>query len=385
MSDKISFLRQADAAVEILSPLQPFMDSIATRQFTAERASPEELVAAAMLVGGRPKSPSAAEVLRRTYAAYLRRRSGLDEGVETGAERLTEVRTEFVAASGAPEWLPAAAQRAGLSFFTTLRLFQAMKRIMPQLSPDIFEWDTQVWVATFFEVLRYLTPKQISDTFGLRNLERFMPGMHTVVMTQTLHGEEDNPEWTPPGQWIFAWERIETLVKLWMDGKPIKDIASELLGLDADNISSQRNPGDTPIPKTLVFVNEVIDRLAMLAGGIVAIVEEELRATVEAGENQTSQLPFELSTLPLCIKYGCDTSQTLAWYRFGLRLRRSAHLLAQAFPLDPSIQDDSKLFEQVHLLRSQWLNGLALVPQPLLSEHTELFDAIRVVLSSQYG
>lgn len=254
---------------------------------------------------------------------------------------------------------------------------------MPQLPPDIFEWHTQVWVATFFEVLQYLTPKQVSDVFGLRNLERFMPGMHTVV-TQTLRAEEDNPEWTPPGQWILAWERIETLVTLWMDGGPIKNVASVLLNLGADNMSSQRNRGGAPIPKTLAFVNEVIDRLAMLAGGIVAIVEEELDARVRAGEDWPSQLPFELSTIPLSLKYGCDSPQTLAWYRFGLRFRRPAHLLNGAFPLDPAIQDDNSLSEAVWDLRQKWLRDEISVPQPLHDEYQAVFDAIKTILRGQY-
>jgi hypothetical protein len=380
----IPYLAQADASVEILSPLTPFIDSIAMGQFDAETASSEELTAAAVLVGGAPKAPATAEILRRTYAAYLRRRSGLDEGFEMGAQRLAEVRTEFVTKSGAPEWLPVAAQRAGLNFFSTLRLFQAWERVVPQLSSDMFDWDTQIWVTTFFEALRYLAPRQVGDTFGLRNMERFMPELHTVV-TQTPHGREDNPEWTPPEQWILGWERLEKLVTLWMLGEPIKSIALVLLSLKADDISSERNQGSDPIPKTLAFVNEVIDRrLAMLAGGIVAIVEEELVARKEAGEDWPSQPPFELSTLPLSLKYGCASPQTLAWYRFGLRFRRPAHLLNQAFPLDPTVQDDTVLFEAVRDLRRQWLHDEISVPQTLRDEYRAVFDAIKTILKGQH-
>ena len=377
--NEVAYLAEADASVRILSSLEPFMDSIATGQFDADRASPEELVAAAMLVGGSPEAPSAVEVLHRTYAAYLRRQSGLDDGAGVGAERLAEVRTEFVAESGAPEWLPVAAQRAGLSFFTTLRLFQAWTRVIPQLSPGIFEWDTWLWVSTFFQALRYLTPKQISDTFGIRNLERFMPDLHAVVIRPSY--ARDNPAWTPSESWMLGWQRIETLVKSWMYGKPIKDIASELLDLSADDISSQRSHGGAPIPKTLGFLNEIIDRhLAMLAGGIVAIVEEELSARRQAGEDWPSHLPFELLTLPLSLKYGCDSPQTLAWYRFGLRFRRPAHLLRQAFPPDPAIQDDNRLSEVVQDLRRKWLRGELPVPQPLRDEYGPVFDAIKVII-----
>jgi hypothetical protein len=169
-----------------------------------------------------------------------------------------------------------------------------------------------------------------------------------------------------------------------MDGEQIKEMASELLDLDPDDVSSQRNRGDAPIPKTLAFVNEITDRLAMLAGGIVAIVEEELKARIEAGEGWPPEPPFVLSTLPLSIKYGCDSPQTLAWYRFGLRLRRPAHLLSEAFPIDPTVQDDNVLSEIVRDLRWRWLNEELAIPQSLSDEYGPVFDAIKTIIKGHY-
>jgi len=380
-AEVISYLSKDDAAVEILSPLKRLLDRIATGQFNAAIASPEELRAIAMLSGGSPKAPPAVQVLRRTYAAYLRRHSGLDEGAEAGADSLSELRNTFVAKSGAPDWLPAAAQRAGLDFFVTLRLFQAWKRAMDQLPSEAATWDTQTWLAAVFRAFTYLTPWRTIDAFGLRDLERFSPKLHAVAEA-TLTSERDDPNWLPTEQWVQGWQHLETLTKMWMNGSPIKEIASELLDLEAESVSSERTH-ISPIPKTLAFVADMIYNLAMLVGGIVALVEEELQAAGVAYKDGISQVPYELSALPLCVKYGCASSQILAWYRFGLRHRRPAHLLAEAFLLDPSIQDDGKLRQQVRLLRNQWLNGLGLVPAPLFSEHMDIFNAIRVVLTSQ--
>lgn len=379
---QIHFLSRADAAIEISSPLKRFMDSIVAGLFDTERASSEELVAAAMLVGGGATAPSAQEILRRTYAAYLRRRSGLDEGAEAGAQRLVEVRTRFVTESGAPEWLPVAAQRAGLHFFFALRLLQAWIRVFPDLPPDLLEWDVETWAAAFFDVVRFVTPKQICDTVGLNTLKRFEPDMRRVAMSELLRGG-NNPEWTPPEQWTRGWQQIEALTQLWMAGRPIKDIASELSDLDPDSISSQRNHGGAPIPKTLAFVSDVIDKLGMVAGGIVAIIQGILQTNPDFGGSEISQIPIGLSALPLCIRFGCRSPQILAWYRFGLRLRRPALLLAQAFPLDPSIQDDSDYYEAVRVLRKQWLLDLTPVPRALLDEHREVFQAIKVILTDQ--
>ena len=294
---------------------------------------------------------------------------------------MSKLRTTFVAQSGAPDWLPAAAQRAGLDFFITLRLFQAWKRAMGQLPSEAAAWDTQTWITAVFKAFTYLTPWQAIHAFGLRDLERFTPKLHAVAEA-TLTDEGDDPNWLPTDQWVQGWQHLETLTEMWMNGNPIKEIASELLDLEAESVSSERTH-ISPIPKALAFTTEMVYNLAMLVGGIVAVVEEEQQAAEVAEEYGPSQVPYGLSALPLCVKYGCASPRILAWYRFGLRYRRPAHLLSQAFPLDPSIQDDSELREQVHLLRNQWLNGLALPPEPLFSENLDIFSAIRVVLTSQ--
>lgn len=383
VSDEVSFLARTDASINILSPLQSFLDSIAKGQFDPKQASSNQLVAAAMLVDGTPETPQVAEILHRTYAAYLRRQGGLDEGVEIGTARLAQVRAEFVAEFSSPEWLPIAAQKAGLNFFTALRLLQVLRRVMPQLPSNIFRWDIQAWVTILFETLQYLTPQQVGHVFELNSLEKFVPNIHEVTVEPPTN-EADDPDWTPPEQWTQEWQRLEALVKLWMDGKSIKEIAALLLYQDVNDIPGKRNRGSAPIPKTLGFVKEIIERLAILAGGIVAIVEEDLRERVRRGEDWPSKPPFELSTLPLALRYGCNSPQTLAWYRFGPRLRRPAHLLEWAFPLSSTLQDDNLLREAVRDVRRSWLRGQIRVPLPLLDEYGPVYDAIKTVLRSQY-
>jgi hypothetical protein len=380
MRRQLSFLEHPDAAIEVLSPLRIFMDLIAEGRFDTDLASPDELVAAAMLVGGGREAPPPIEVLRRTYAAFLRQESGFDEGATKGSERLAKIREDFVSRAGAPDWLPVVAQRAGLDFFSTLRLFQAWKRAVPRLSPDFHMWNTEAWLTAFFETLQYLTPRRVSDLFSF-DLTDLPVRMQQAI--QTAGNRADSPSWTPTHEWRTSWQQLEKTVRLWMNGNSIKDIAVSLLDLDPGNVSDKRNDGRYPIPKTLAFVSNIIDRLSVLAGGIIAILEEELRTRRLAGEQWPDKLPYELLTFPLALKYGCDSSQTLAWYRFGIRFRRPAHLLNQAFEPDSSIRDDKRLAEAIRDLRSQWLRHEISVPKTLAQEYGGIYDAIETIIKSE--
>jgi len=381
VSDRVRFLKEADAAIEISSMLSRFMDSIVAGQFNPLLASEDELTVMALLAGGSPQAPDAAEVLHRTYAAFMRRAGGLEEGSIVGGDRLVELRTEFVARAEAPEWLPAAAQRASLSFFVTLRLFQAFSRVIPRPTLEMFDWDIRTWRDVLFTTLEHLTPKQVTNILSVRNLERFFPTLHDLITTS--YRDFDDPAWSPTLQWIQEWQRIKQVTRLWMGGYPIKAIATSLLQLDEDEVSSKRNTGGAPIPKTLAFVNAVIDRLALLAGGLAAIVEEDLRSKREANEDWPIELPWALSALPLAIKFGSDSPETLAWYRFAFRFRRGAHLLAHAFPFPQNRQDDNILSGLVHELRRRWLMGEIAPSQQLLAQYAPVFDAIRVILQTE--
>ena len=166
-----------------------------------------------------------------------------------------------------------------------------------------------------------------------------------------------------------------------MEGNTILEIAAQFLALEVDNITNRRDRGGEPIPKTLGFVEDFIDKVAYLVGGILAIVEEETSAST-AGENGgNNQTPYTLITLPLAIKYGCSTPQILAWYRFGIRLRRPAHLLNQAFPIDPELVDDRILSETITTTRNQWLRGTIAVSEELQNEKSEIFEAIKRIFS----
>lgn len=84
----------------------------------------------------------------------------------------------------------------------------------------------------------------------------------------------------------------------------------------------------------------------MIAGGLLAIAEQILEGDV----------PLALASLPMCIKYGCDSPETLAWFRFGVRLRKPSRLLSTKFP-PPEMQTDDQLRDWVRNARGEWLKA----------------------------
>ena len=92
------------------------------------------------------------------------------------------------------------------------------------------------------------------------------------------------------------------------------------------------------------MVGETWSALALVAGGFLAVAEQVLEGEV----------PLALSCLPMCVKYGCDSPETLAWFRFGVRLRRPSRLLASRFP-PPGLQSDEELTSWVQSARRRWL------------------------------
>ena len=136
--------------------------------------------------------------------------------------------------------------------------------------------------------------------------------------------------WNPPQFWIEAWKGAEPIFLRWMTGQSMAEIASAVVGAQpGEPLSTERTQGK-PLPKALALTRESFSRIAIIAGGFLAVAEQLFH-------NNT---PIALASLPMCIKYGFDSPGSLAWFRFGIRLRRPAHFLASQFPVPPLNTDE---------------------------------------------
>jgi hypothetical protein len=131
-----------------------------------------------------------------------------------------------------------------------------------------------------------------------------------------------------------------------MRGETIATIAGILTNTPVDQIPSARTQAK-PLPRALSVVMETWSSLSLIAGGFLAVAEQLFE----------EQVPLSLACLPMSIKYGCDTPGALAWFRFGVRLRRASRLLATTFPPPSNIVTDEVLKNWVRNQRREWLQS----------------------------
>jgi len=371
----LDYLQEADNAVEVESALDSFMDQVSEALLNTETSGDVELQAIAVLSGGDEGQPDASEVLKRTYASYRRKLQGHSDVTEEAGDHLDLIREEFLQQNGAPDWVPIAAQRAGLDYFLTVSLAKSWASVRPQVPVDVFNWTVFEWVE---ELLRVVA------NIPLRHVLRYMPpstlgrASSTLKESAQVYSERsfDLDHWQSADDWVNAWMNVLGILKPWMEGRPIVDIAAILTSTKPVDVDIGRNSGSKPIPKTLSLINDFFSRLALLAGGLVAVAEQLFNSFAKDGHQEFDRdVPLPLSSLPMCIKYGCDSPQSLAWYRFGVRLRRPARLLHDAFP-PPTQLGDEQLRVWVTSQRSAWLNGHYDRTRHTFRSNESTFDAI---------
>ncbi len=357
---QMDYLQQSDDAVPVESGLADFLDSVCAHTLTSDSASILELQVLSLLTGGDATQLDPHAVLKRTYASYLRSKAAKPQVTSNDAKRLVGVSAKFVEDTNAPAWLTIAAQRAGLDFFLTLSISQAWARVRTELPTECQGWTVQQWLHELLQLVAYIPPGLLSRQLPVSNLKHVSSEFKNLADTQDPILFQTLMSWKPPKKWFDAWKSVETPLAAWMNGLSTAEIASIVTDEDLVDITKDRTAGK-PIPKALAIATDSWSRLSLVAGGLLSIAEQILDGKV----------PIALGCLPMCIKYGCNSPGTLAWFRFGVRLRRPSRLLSDAFP-PPALTSDDELKEWVRDQRGKWLKG-ELTP----AGDDEVFDAIR--------
>ncbi len=342
---QVDYLQKSDDAVRVGSGLTDFLDSLCADTLRSDQASDKELQVISLIAGGDEHQIDPKPVLRSTYAAYLRRQAGQPEVADEDADRLIAIGADFVASTGAPEWLTIAAQRAGLDFFLTLAISQAWERVRGDSPTETLDQNVRAWLNEFLSLIVHIPPGLLAKQLPPSKLKHVSEQFKTLIADNASLFYERELDWSPISVWEEAWQSAVAPLDAWMGGRSYAEIASILTGKPTVEIPSDRQAGN-PIPKALSVSQDAWSSLALIAGGFLAVAEQVLEGEV----------PLTLASLPMCIKYGCDSPGTLAWYRFGVRLRRPARLLATRYP-PPELASDDELKEWVRQARRDWLNS----------------------------
>lgn len=343
--DEYKVLGEEDASVVVSSSLESLLDDI-----LASGPPPEALAESGFALLSYLSEIGDQElgaILRRTFGGY-RKRAEIDRvGLDFVTARVEIVRSLFLEQDGVPPWLATAAGVAGIGFHRALRMWQAISRTPSVLATGYEARTVFDWLSVLVEVLTVLTPRHSERYGGDAKSDKVRLAMRKLH--QTLGERDDDPTWTPPAEWRDSWKAIEQLARDFMSGASYRDFGARYLGIPEDAITSERGSG--PLPQLFKVVGEVIEwGLAIDAGCLVALVEAHLRTS-----DLSATVPRALAILPLCLRYGCDTEDALAWFRYGYRQRVAAHALATRFPLAMVSDDEEALREAVHAKRRAWL------------------------------
>ncbi len=372
LKNQLKYFQQSDNAVPVNSGLESFLDQVTKGVLSTEAASVVELQTIAALSGGDEGQPLPIDVLRNSYAAYQRHARGEEEVNEDAASHLEELRDAFVNQDHVPTWVPIAAQRSGLDFFLTVALVNAWQRVRETVSPDVLEWSVFDWTEELLKVLSYVPPGVLLRSISSNAIKRGVPQLDELIDDDFRFITQR--DWIIDEQWSAGWTEMMGVLRPWMTGVPLISLASIITGRPEDEIITKRTAGSQPIPKVIALINDLFSSLSILGGGLVAVAEQLFDEFAEQGNASfEAGVPLALSCMPMSIKYGCDSPGALAWFRFGVRLRRPSRLLYEAFP-PPELEDDELLRKWVRQQRGEWLAGEADTSGNVFDEHKGVFE-----------
>ena len=330
------FLQHDDAEMTVASGLDDFIERSlnGTLDMRTMRVSEQTAFAFLSFTG---ETGDAEAVLQRTYAAH---RARVTDSAEAIASTLRTLGTSFLANAGAPLWLATAAHRAGVTLPVATELHRILRaRLEAEIAPESVEaWARWlVWILAEF-------PREVLDSA----LDR-KPWESTAV--EKIHA---------PGEGVgAAWDALANTMSSWLSGDPFMRVGAALHA-DTVPISSRRSSSDR-MPRTIRAIREGFEfDLAALAGALVAIVAtglEEDGATEdgveEGGANEgdaangtwslNTQAHRTLALLPLGIRLGAGSPESIALMRAGARPRVLAHLIASRIDI-PESEDDAGLW-----------------------------------------
>lgn len=311
------FLREEDASTTISSSLQSLIVTALGGELDMDAMSTAEQTATTYLsfADGQVDTPG---VLSKSWAIHQAQATAY---VSVIADRVGRVGQAYVADAGAPPWLSLAANRSGIALPETLHLYNHLRGELSGYPPPT---DIPAWADLMIDLLR---------TFEPHELKRILPSRP--------YGESRlSGIYSPnPATRYAAWSAYKHALAAWMTGKPLIRIA-ESIHKKPVNQNARRGAQD-PLPRTITVVSDAFRfRLSMTAGALGALVTTGREYDPFGPWNLPEASHRSLTLLPLAVRSGAASPETLAWIRAGAQPRVVAHLLSDSFDTPVGLDDD---------------------------------------------
>ncbi|MDR4504432.1 MAG: DEAD/DEAH box helicase [Candidatus Scalindua sp.] len=353
-------LSVSDRCVQVSSPIKSFVERLSPNEDLGVYSS-EELDLVAQLGKEREQN---ADVLRHTLGAYLAQRQQIELDIEAVVGRVRDIGENLVEKYNMPDWIPMATMKGGINLLTCWRLWCSLGHSNNNI--DEFEnTNIQSCLNLFLKVMERLPPKDI-----LKIMPESVRKMNTVLdkMLERIGENGYAVEWEIPDDWGGLWTELSGLIWMYMSGSTYAEIASVFLGIELDVVNGKRSQGQNHIPAIFSFAGRVLHHLSIYAGALLVILEES-----DLLSDQLGEMPL----LPLCIRNGCNSRDSLAWFRYGYRNRIAAHEFARIYPIPIAIQDDSELKRWINRQLSEWIR------EDAGEAEAEVLQSVRTILNSQ--
>lgn len=360
--NQYAVLAESDAAIDVHSPVESFLDHLISGVPITEGATRTELELTSLLAEYDKEDLNAGKILKRTLAAYHKRNEFNSQIAEQARIRIAELKADFLLQPNVPAWMNAAAMKAGVEFFHAQRMWIAYQKHGFVSIEEGLKYGVDEWLEIFFQVMSLLPPRRVLPYLEKESIKR----RTVLTKLRDMVGNRkdlDKIPWDYPKEWSITWQELKNIISKFMNGYSYSEIAQQYLGITANQITDKRTKGDNPIPATLAFMRNTTESLSIDAGCFLALHE---LATAEK-HGTTESIPESLQALPLCIRNGCNSLGTLSWFRFGYRERVCAHSFESVFPVPITETNDTERARWVDATRRDWLAGkLEAANQPIL-------------------
>jgi DEAD/DEAH box helicase len=361
--EQAEVLGREDAAVDLKSPLDSLVTAALESTMTQDGMSQDELTAFTYLPIAEDIAPTASTILSRSFGVWRHNQDGTEDTATQVADTLQALGNAYLEQADVPDWIASVAYRSGLALPQVVELYRAMAERLDQPRDTLDEW------LDMFGALVRVMPATIGRVAV--KADELPAGAAFSTLKKPVIAQED---------WAAGWDALYAVVRRYFAGDDLAALARYAFAIEGE-VSPARSDGTKPIPKIIGVRDRATYGLSMLAGGLAALFAAAEEAEVGDEWALTALSRLSLEMLPLAIRNGCGTRSSLSWFRFGIRHRRVAHLLASRMPVPAELTTDEEIEAFVANARNVWTEGA--VDLPGTDAEQAVLTAARVVIANR--